>query len=493
MRITMKKPAAFGVRAVLVALLLLAALVLLNLLTALLPQHLSKIDSSHNRLYTLSERTEEALRALDGDVTLYFLCSNGTEDATLRTFLDRYASLSDRIKVKVVDPVANPTFTKTYTDAALSNYSVIIAGEKRSLSIDYYDLYLWENEMLGILTAEEYAAMASDATGESKLTNGIAYVTADRIPKIYATSNHSETALGSDLREMLKASSYEVVTGVSLLSLGGVPEDCDLLLLNSPKTDLSKDECAWISAYLAGGGRLFLTTAAGNDYEAYERTEEAADGETPRTETVESAFPNLMALLGEYGLSAMNGVIVEEDKSLSYSSYPVVLLPTVNKSHPIAEGASGSTMVYYTAHGIRIADGASGVTALHTTSKTSYTAEVSSDDLYERTDASEEGPFATAVTATAGKGRLVWFASGYTLDDSIDSLVSGGNHKFAVAACDHLTEKGDGIALPSVSLEEPMLVVTGNTAVTMAVIFVGVIPFSVLIGGLVFLRKRRRA
>ena len=158
MRITMKKPAAFGVRAVLVALLLLAALVLLNLLTALLPQHLSKIDSSHNRLYTLSERTEEALRALDGDVTLYFLCSNGTEDATLRTFLDRYASLSDRIKVKVVDPVANPTFTKTYTDAALSNYSVIIAGEKRSLSIDYYDLYLWENEMLGILTAEEFEA-----------------------------------------------------------------------------------------------------------------------------------------------------------------------------------------------------------------------------------------------------------------------------------------------------------------------------------------------
>ena len=491
MKLSLKRPANYGLLTSLIAILLLLVLVLVNVAVNLLPRTVTVLDSSFNQLYTLSETTEERISALKEDVTVYFLCSDGTEDPSLRTFLDRYDALSDRVTVRVVDPKENPTFTSAYTDAVLSNYSIIIEGAKRSLAIDSYDLYLWENEALGILTYEEYAAMASDATGsyllsyyptvqhfngESKLTNGISYVTADSVPRVYVTSNHSETALGSDLRATLKANAYELVEGFSLFSAGGVPKDCAVLLVNNPKSDLSADERTWIADYLASGGRLFLTTAADNAYGTEDET-----------------LPNLTALLAEYGLSAISGVIVEEDSSLSYSNYPVVLLPKPDRENPIFEGASGSTVVFYTAHGIRIAEGASGVTPLFTTSEKSYTAEIGTDDLYERTESSEDGPFMAAVLAERGKGRLVWFASAYALDDSIDSLVSGGNHTYAVSAFDHLTEKRDALALPSVSLEDPKLVITETTAVTLAIVFIGVVPFSVLFGGIFYIRKRRRA
>ena len=502
-RIQFKNPKSYGMLASVTAILLLLALVLLNVGIGLLPKTVTLIDSSFNRLYTLSKTTEARVSALREDVTVYFLCENGTEDAVLRTFLDRYAALSSRITVKVIDTKAQPTFVPAYTSKALSNYSVILETKKRTLAIDYYDLYLWENEMLGILTAEEYVAMAEDATGsyllsyypteqhfngESKLTNGIAYVTADRIPKVYATSNHKETALGSDFKEALKSNAYEVIEGFSLLAYGGVPADCDVLLVNYPKADLSESEVEWISDYLEKGGGLILTTGAGEAYNDVTVTKEDAS-----TETTPSSYPNLMALLGRKGLSAEDGVVVETDKNMSYSSYPVVLLPDVNREHPVTSGAKGSTTVLYTAHGIRVKEGATGVTSLFTTSKNSYTADVDSDELYEKTDSSKDGPFTVAAAATYGKGDLIWFASAYMLDDSVDSLVSGGNHAFAISACDYLAEKADEIALPSVSLEEPMLVITGNTAAILGVVFIGVIPFSILVGGLAFWMKRRRA
>ena len=51
----------------------------------------------------------------------------------------------------------------------------------------------------------------------------------------------------------------------------------------------------------------------------------------------------------------------------------------------------------------------------------------------------------------------------------------------------------DGLAIPSVSLEEPKLIVTGNTVVVFAALLCGVIPLSILLGGIFYLQKRKRA
>ncbi|MBR2906949.1 MAG: GldG family protein [Clostridia bacterium] len=503
-----KRATRYGFRASILTLMLLAVLAAVNLLVSLLPTQYTILDSTYNGLYTLSGTTESYIKALDETVEIYFLCDEGAEDTRIRTFLDRYSGLNSRITVKTVDPMKNTTFVSTYTDKTLSNYSVIVDGGKRSLVLDYYDLYLWENEALGIMTAEEYAACLSDSygsyilssyetvqhfNGEAKITNAITYVTADRIPRIYALSGHGETALGADFRDTVGAGSYDLVKDLSLFSLGKVPEDCDILLINAPTKDLSADETRWIGAYLENGGHLLLTTAAGKTYTPYETKKTNADG-TETTETVESDFPNLTSLLARYGLSAENGVIVEKDASMSYSGYPRVLLPSKNTAHPIVTGASGATMIYYDGHGIVLDKNVSGVTltSLFSTSRSAYTVPGSAETL-DRTEDSKDGPFTVGATAEKGDTRIVWLASALSLDDSIDSLVSGGNHTFAVSACDWIVGKEESVTIASVSLEEPKLIISGDTLTVFAVVFCAVIPFSILIGGLVYWLRRRRA
>ena len=494
----MKIRLSHSMKTVLVSLLLLIALIGVNVLVHLLPANFTSFDASYNKIYTLTETTEKQIASIDEAVTVYFLCDNGTEDATVRTFLDRYAALNRNIRIVTVDPVKQPTFAETYTDKALSNYSIILESARRTLCIDYYDLYLWENEQLGILTAEEYVTWMSDSygayilsyyptvehfNGEAKITNGLSYVTAESVPKVYVLSSHGEVSLGADALSALKSNAYDVVPDTSLLKHGGVPKDCDLLLIHTPASDLTAEECGWIKAYLENGGSLFLTTAAAKQYAPTQSG----------CEITPSEFPNLTSLLSCYGLSATNGIVIEQDKNLSYSASPFVLLPNKNSEHAVTSGASGSTALFYTAHGIRIADGAKNVTALFTTSASAYTSNSKSTESYEKDETSEDGPFALAVAAECGKGKLVWFASQSILDDNVDTLVSGGNHAHAVSACDYLTEKEDAVVLPSVSLEEPMLIVTGSAAVLFAAIFCAVVPLSVLLGGLFFRLKRKKA
>lgn len=504
-----KRATGYGTRVAVLTFALLVVLVSVNVLVSLLPTQYTILDSTYNGLYTLSSTTESYIKTIDEDVTIYFLCDDGAEDAVIRTFLDRYSGLNDRITVKTVDPVESPSFASTYTDKTLSNYSVIVDGGKRSLVLDYYELYLWENEALGIMTAEEYAACLSDSygqyilsyyetiqhfNGEAKLTNAITYVTADKIPKVYSLSNHGETALGSDFKGALGEGSYDVVEGVSLFSLGAVPEDCDILLINAPTTDVSTDEARWISEYLENGGRLLLTTVAGKTYTPYESTDTDENG-TETTEAVASDFPNLLSVLEKYGLSAENGIIVETNSSMSYSDYPRILLPTKNTAHEIVTGASGATMMYYDAHGINFSESISGVTlsTLFTTSSSAYTVPQGAENTTDRTEASQDGPFTVGASAESGDTRIVWFASAHALDDTVDSLVSGGNHAFAVSACDWLSGKEESVSIASISLEEPKLIITEDALTVCSLFFCAVIPLSILIGGLVFWLRRRRA
>ena len=497
-----------SVKTVLLSLLLLVLLITVNLATALLPRDFTVLDVSYNKLYTLSEASRKSVSALSESVTLYFLCDSGVEDTTIRTFLDRYASLSPYVTVKVVDPVENPTFAAKYTDRTLSNYSVILEGKKRSLALDYYDLYLWENEILGILTADEYVSAMSDSygsyilstypteqhfNGEAKLTNGISFVTAESVPKLYAVSNHGEAALGAGLLDTLKANAYEVVSGFSMLAYGGIPEDCEVLLINAPKSDLTKEETEWINAYLSKGGALLLTTDASKYYSDFERIPVGSD-EAAAPELVKNDFPYLTDLLGGYGLSAANGIVIESDKNLSYSKYPFVLLPTPNQEHPITAGLSASSVVFYTAHGIRVNTSVNKNAApLFTTSDGAYTSLSTSTESYEKDESSESGPFALGAVASVGKGSVVWLSSSTVLDDTVNSLVSGGNHALAVSVCDVLTDREESITLPSVSLEEPKLIVTGSTVYLLTALFCAIIPFSILFGGLIYCRKRRKA
>src|SRR5690554_5935678 len=135
------------------------------------------------------------------------------------------------------------------------------------------------------------------------------YVTAEKNPVVYALKGHGEEDLPFNLRERLRHDNYELKE-LTLVAKEKLPEDLDLLLVLSPKRDLTAEEEEKIRDYLAAEGRaLFIL----NWY--------AAD------------LPNFQSLLRSYGLKLQPTVIVEGDAG-RHAGNPVWLLPEM-KEHEI--------------------------------------------------------------------------------------------------------------------------------------------------------------
>ena len=98
--------------AILAAAIVLA--VLLNLLVGALPKKYTEFDLSEAKMYTLGDSSKKLVQSLDQDVTVYYLCETGSEDAILTKLLDHYADESSHFRWKQKDPAIYPTFAAQY-------------------------------------------------------------------------------------------------------------------------------------------------------------------------------------------------------------------------------------------------------------------------------------------------------------------------------------------------------------------------------------------
>ena len=79
---------------------MLALVVALNLFVGALPAKYLRYDMTENKLYSLSQETEDLCAALTQDVTFYYLGRTGQEDAAVTELLDKYKDASSHIQVR---------------------------------------------------------------------------------------------------------------------------------------------------------------------------------------------------------------------------------------------------------------------------------------------------------------------------------------------------------------------------------------------------------
>lgn len=96
------------------AAMLVVIAVIANMIAGALPASVTQIDMTGHSLYSLSDQTKRIAASLDQDVNLYLLATSGSEDNTITRLLDRYADLSDHIRISYVDPAEQPTFLENY-------------------------------------------------------------------------------------------------------------------------------------------------------------------------------------------------------------------------------------------------------------------------------------------------------------------------------------------------------------------------------------------
>lgn len=283
----------------------LALVVVGNLIVNSLPVTLTEIDCTYTKLYDLTEDTENFLKDLEEDITIYVLISEENKDVQIDETLERYESLSKHIKVEYVDPTINPKFAETYTDASLNQNSVIVAGPQRAKAIDYYELYEVEYEM--DYYSYSYATTVTGYDAEGQITSAIEYVTMaqEELAVVYEITGHGESSLSASFTDVLDKANIRHES-LELFNEDAVPEDAQAIIIHAPSSDFNETDAQKVIDYINGGGNVIITCNYG-----YRN------------------LTNFDSILQAYGLDWVDGVVAENNRQNYYSGNPFYLLPEV--------------------------------------------------------------------------------------------------------------------------------------------------------------------
>jgi len=445
----------------------LAIVIVANVFAAALPTTLTKYDISASKLYSITSNTKAVVNALKQDVTIYWIVQAGEEDKIIENLLSKYDSLSEHIHVVKKNPDVYPTFAEKYTDEKVKNNSLVVESGERFRYISFNDIYVEE-------TTIYYYQSSRSFDGEGAITSAIDYVVSKKLPQLYLLTGHGEPEeLPVEFREHIEKDNIEVQT-LSLPRVDAVPEDADVVMIYAPTSDISEEEKKMLTDYVKNGGKLLVIAGP----------------------TEDGILKNLYSILGDYGIEANEGVVIEGDRDYYAFQTPLLLMPEM-ASHEITDPLIEEN--YYpiipVSLGLTIQKPSRNITGFLETSFSAFSKTAGFDlTTYEKEEGDIDGPFTLAVSIdTDNEGRIVWFASSLFLDDLYNAYSSGANVDMAMNALSALIGEREALAIRSKSLDYNYLTISDSTSSLLKVLMIGVFPLLYLGVGIGVVWYRRRA
>ncbi len=437
-----------------------AAVIVFNLILAQIPAAKMQLDMSGSQIYNISDTSREYLAAMDQDVEIHVLAAQSSVDSRIVRFLEKYVSLSGHLSLEYVDPDVYPSVLSTY---GVSANTVVVTcaatGRQESFALD---------DVFGYDMMSYYYYGQTDPTSfdcEGQLTSAVDGVLTAQTRKIYALSGHGETALPTEIESLFKKNHLDTAT-VNLLTDGGVPADCDVLILNAPTRDLADDERSMLETYLRGGGQLVCTLA-------------------PQL----SALPNLEQLLADYGMTLTDGLIADTQRY--YSNNPYLIFPEADSSVDVASNLSAdSTVLLYAARGMTLSDPVrEGITVSPFLTTSAGGVNVAEDQTQTA------GTYVLAAVATeetdGGTARLTVIGSDSLCSgDLLGSFSNLDNASLFLSAVSCGFTDQTTLDISPVTISDPVnTIATGGL---WSLVFVFVIPGGLLLAGLLRWLRRRK-
>lgn len=444
------------------------AVVFLNLMANELPESIKTIDLTSNKLYSITEDTENFLAQLSEDITIYVLAPENNHDTNVEKTLNKYKEKSSHIKIEYKDPSIYPGFASGYSDSNLSAGSLIIESGKRAKTIDYSDLYV---------TEIDYTTYSQSVTGydaEGQITSALSYVTNENNTKVYEITGHGEIDLTESFTSSLTKANVEVES-LNLISADSIPEDAEAIVIMSPQSDFSQDDVKKVSTYLENGGNAMVSIG-----------------------WTEDAMENLGGLLKEYGLTLGREVVVESSQN-GYLQNPFYLLPNIQSSE-ITSAVSGNYYIFMP-YCIGITEDTSdeniSITTLLTSSDSAYgKADVQNASSYGKEEGDSVGPFNLGVLSVKaleeGSSKLVVYSSDSLFTDEADSVVSGANKELFKSTINSLVDTDVSVSIAAKDYDTSSITVPQMQTLIIGLVTLIAIPLIMLITGIIIIIKRRK-
>ena len=446
--------------------IVIAIVIIFNMIVNLIPENKRQFDISSTNIYEISSKSKKIINKVDHDVTFYVLAEKSSTDKRIKTFINKYASLSDKIHIKWIDPVLHPSALTKY---GTEENNIVISCKKtnRTTTVSFDDI---------LVSSASYYSTSSSASsfdGDGQLTSALNYVTSDKEYKAYYTSGHGESSLSSEVTSLLTKSRIST-SDLLLMTATSIPDDCDLLIIDGATSDFTKDEVKLLSSYLKKGGKVVTLLAQTN-----------------------KSMKNLYGLLKDYGLTVQSGYIADTERSYQGNYY--YLIPNLSVSGDMASGISSNSVMMINSKGMTqstpVRDSIS-TDAFMTTSSNGYavTEKKQTQGTYVLGATSTES---VKVKNSKGKkvtkeSRLTVYGSNMLIDEQITSSFSSLENLTlftnSVAAC---LNNADNVSISPKSLEVSYNTIAHPGPFSILVVFV--IPVGLIIGGfIVWFRRRRR-
>jgi len=452
--------------------IVVAAVIVLAVLVNLFVEKLGiQVDMSTEGLYSVSEETEKVVNGLNDDITIYYVVEEGYEDAILPELLKRYHALSDHVTVKNIDPALHPKFVSNYTSDD-SSHCVIVVNESTETSkfVDYYDMLNYTTDYTS------YSSEVTDIDMEGQITSAIQFVTTEDVPKVYQVTGHGEEELCSTLQNSVGKLNVDLES-LSTLSSEQIPEDCKMLLIVGPTMDYTEDEVAMIEEYLKNGGSAAIFT----NY------------------TTES-MPNFESLLEYYGISMVEGFVVEQAGSYM-GTMPMYLVPNVKTAHDVVTSVNNNNQYVV----LPISKGFQEEKVRDTLEFTNVL--VSSDGAYSKInpqfevlskeDGDIDGPFYLGIAVEEAYNdtttKLAVYGSSLMINENMAAMAQLGNSSLFLDTINWMVDHETGLNIPTKSVQAQHVTVSQQTAAFWGIALAIVVPVLILAAGFVVYMRRRKA
>ncbi len=456
---------AYGANSIVSTVVFLAILILIVLIGE---RKSLRLDVTQTGSFSLSAQTRNILKQIDQpvDVKLFYAGSGpGAQDKDkAKDLLDNYRYLNKNIKYEFVDPDTQPEITRSYE---VKTYGTIILegyGKKQTVQ----------------------------SPDEGDVTNALVKLTSKEQKKIYFLSGHGERSLSADARDSfsnaksaLEKGSY--TTGeFNLLQQEDIPSDASLVIIAGPEKQIPQREQQILKNYLTRGGKVMLMIDP----------------------LVDSGMKDF---LKDYGIVISEDVVVDRLSRLFGASERVPVVMEYG-AHKITENFSQPTF-YPDARSVVPAEEAPHgveVQVLAATSANSWAernlemlkqgkAEFDKDkDLQGpvplvvlATIKGQNGPDAREKDAAPKEGKDgVLVVAGNSMFASNSYFGQYGNGDFFLNTVSFLADDSGLISVARPEMGKPLLLTRDQGNMIFWIVLV-IMPFSVLLAGIVVYRVRR--
>lgn len=500
MKINSKK-LKYGTAATVITIIVIAMVVLLNvIISALSDRYPMSFDLTPNGDFEISDETKNYVASLNEEVeictTVDELLFQTTENKYYRQayeVLKKYALNSDKISLNFVDMTVNPTYVekyKKYYSGSISENSIIIfnGNSNRIKVISVNDLF---NTEINFYTMSQ-SIVSSKA--EQVLTSSLMYVT-DPDPKtaVYldvTVPSMNERANGENVVSMLESNGFDVVTINP--SEETIPEDADMLIINSPLNDFSEELVNRIYNFMENDGKygknmIYIASYAQND------------------------TPNIDAFFAEWGVVVGNGLVSDNNmKNLASetSAYSVLTYLEGNDyTGGIPSEVIGNPVVVYNSRPIELLYEYSGNVSTTPLLKTSETGFVMTNemliDYYENGTPPQINEQQVPVMALTNKytfidnaqilSNILVIGSSDMVNSGLTSQTYYNNGDYFISVVNKMSGKENGITIVAKDLTSETFEMNAAKMTGLRTVFMFVLPGLVAAAGIiVWLRRRHR-